>query len=165
MPPKKNTKRKDPAPPPAEEPATGRADGVLAEPPPWDHSSKKLLKEDTSSVSSARADRLAEANELLAHSQKELAMSQRLMAKALSDKEKREKDKEKRAQIIALFKMYQAMGDADCMKRTQEELLGLKDATPASPAASSVAEDQCSVKESLGDSTEEVVAEVDFETV
>jgi hypothetical protein len=38
------------------------------------------------------------------------------MAKAMSDKEKREKDKEKRAQIIALFRMHQVMGDKDGMK-------------------------------------------------
>jgi hypothetical protein len=38
----------------------------------------------------------------------------------MSDKEKREKDKEKRAQIIALFKMYQVMGDVDRMKQAQE---------------------------------------------
>jgi hypothetical protein len=133
----------------------------------------KLLKEDTSSVPSARADRLAEANELLAHSQKELVMSQRLMAKAMSDKEKREKDKEKRAQIIALFRMYQVMGDKDGMKRAQDELLGLKDAAPASPAApavaegqsSVVAEGQSSVEDSLGDSTEDVAAEIDSEAV
>jgi hypothetical protein len=119
---------------------------------------KKLLKEDTSSVSSARADRLAEANKLLAHSQKDLAMSQRLMAKALSDKEKR-------AQIIALFKTYQVMGDIDGMKRAQEELLGLKDAAPASPAAPAVGEGQSSVEESLGDSTEDVATEIDLEAV
>jgi hypothetical protein len=117
---------------------------------------KKLLKADTSSVSSAQAGRLAEANELLAHSQKELAMSQRMMAKAMSDKEDR-------AQIIALFKMSQTMGDVDGMKRAQQELLGLREAAPAPPSAA--ARDQSSVEDSLGDSTEEVVSEIDLEAV
>ena len=111
---------------------------------------------DTSSVSSAQPGRLAEANELLAHSQKELAMSQRMMAKAMSDKEDR-------AQIIALFKMSQTMGDVDGMKRAQQELLGLRDAAPAPPSAA--ARDQSSVEDSLGDSTEEVVSEIDLEAV
>jgi hypothetical protein len=65
--------------------------GVSLAQPIGNKKAKKLLKEDTSSVSSARADRLAKANELLAHSQKELAMLQQLMAKAMTDKEKREK--------------------------------------------------------------------------
>jgi hypothetical protein len=81
-----------------------------------------------------------------------------MMPKAMSDKEER-------AQIIALFKMSQTMGDVDGMKRAQEELLGLRDAAPAPALPSPAAQDQSSVEDSLGDSTEEVVTEIDLEAV
>jgi hypothetical protein len=49
------------------------------------------------------------------------------------------------------------------MKRAQQELLGLREAAPAPPSAA--ARDQSSVEDSLGDSTEEVVTEIDLEAV
>jgi hypothetical protein len=49
------------------------------------------------------------------------------------------------------------------MKRAQHELLGLRDAAPAPPSAA--AQDRSSVEDSLGDSTEEVVSEIDLEAV
>jgi hypothetical protein len=66
--------------------------------------------------------------------------------------------------------MYQAMGNTDGMKQTQQQLLELTDAietTPAAPlaAAATVAEpsqEQSSMGESLGDSTGEVIAGDDF---